>query len=184
MKDAAAASAAMQNYLPQDQKSRLTVSMARLNGETGIGVGYAYMLNDDNNAAVTLSVGAAGSETAVRGSFGFEFGGSRSIDMSAYSEPAFEPSGVTLSAQEYDSLMLAQASQASQEDVDRLQDIIMMQSAELDELRELTEREAQEHVEKEEELKKLQRQVDEAISESERRRAAVREKLKEKSDEK
>jgi hypothetical protein len=35
------------------------------------------MLDNERNAGLTLAVGHAGSETAVRGSFGFEFGGDR-----------------------------------------------------------------------------------------------------------
>ena len=35
------------------------------------------MLDDDRNSAFTLSIGQAGSETAVLGTFGFEFGGPR-----------------------------------------------------------------------------------------------------------
>ena len=91
-REAAAAAAAMQVYLPQEQTSRLTFGMSRLQGETGLGVGYAYMLDDDRRSALTLSVGHAGSETAIRGSFGFEFGGDRrmKIDM-AEIQPAAAP---------------------------------------------------------------------------------------------
>lgn len=98
-RDAAAAQAAMQNYLPQEQKSRLTVSMSRLNGVTGVGVGYAYKMDDERNSALTMSVGHAGSETAIRGSFGFEFGGSRKIDIPAVMmapdpEPSLNPNDI------------------------------------------------------------------------------------------
>jgi hypothetical protein len=78
--------------LPQQQTSRLTFSGSRLNGRTGVGVGYAYMIDDDSRTALTLSVGRSGSETVVQGSVGFEFGGDRrmKIDM-AEIEPAAEP---------------------------------------------------------------------------------------------
>ena len=39
------------------------------------------MINNSKNTALTLAVGRAGDETAVRGSFGFEFGGQRSIQI-------------------------------------------------------------------------------------------------------
>jgi hypothetical protein len=81
LRDAAAASAAMQVHLPQDQMSRLTLSISDLNNTTGYGIGYAYMLDNKRNTALTLSVGHAGEETAVRGSFGFEFGGQRKIKL-------------------------------------------------------------------------------------------------------
>jgi hypothetical protein len=51
--------------------------MSRVNSETGIGLGYAYMLEGEENAALTLSLGIAGDETAINGGFGFEFGGKR-----------------------------------------------------------------------------------------------------------
>lgn len=72
-----AAMAAMRVDLPQYQQSRLTFSGSRVAGRTGIGVGYAYMLDNENNAGLTIAVGRAGSETAIQGSFGFEFGGDR-----------------------------------------------------------------------------------------------------------
>jgi len=84
-RDAAAAQSAMQVYLPQDQNSRLTFGMSRLNETTGYALGYAYMFDNDRNAALTFAVGSAGSETAVKGSFGFEFGGDRSSRISTVS---------------------------------------------------------------------------------------------------
>jgi hypothetical protein len=74
----------VQVFLPQHQSQRITFSGVRINNTTGVGVGYAYMLDSDNRTALTLSVGHAGDETAIRGSVGFEFGGDRrmKIDMS------------------------------------------------------------------------------------------------------
>ena len=80
-REVAAAHAAMQVHLPQHQKSRLTFSGSYLNNTTGIGVGYAYMMDNDSRTALTLSVGHSGDETAVRGSVGFEFGGPRRIEI-------------------------------------------------------------------------------------------------------
>ena len=79
VRDVAAAQAAMQVHLPQQQKSRLTFSGAYIGNTTGVGVGYAYMMDNERRTALTLSLGHAGDETAVRGSFGFEFGGDRRI---------------------------------------------------------------------------------------------------------
>jgi hypothetical protein len=91
-RDYAAAAAAMRVDLPQYQKSRLTVSSSLVNGRLGMGFGYAYMIDDDMNSGLTLSVGHAGSETAIQGSYGFEFGGARGarIDMSSFA-PALTP---------------------------------------------------------------------------------------------
>ena len=84
-RDYAAAAAAMRVDLPQYQKSRLTVSSSLVNGRLGMGFGYAYMIDDEMNSGLTLSVGHAGSETAIQGSYGFEFGGTRGmrVDMSS-----------------------------------------------------------------------------------------------------
>ncbi len=87
IREAAAAEAAMQVHLPQDQTQRVTFGMSRLDGETGLGFGYAYMMDDERNSAVTLSLGRSGDETAVRGSFGFEFGGTRKISMAEFEYP-------------------------------------------------------------------------------------------------
>lgn len=80
-REATAAVSAMQTHLPQDQTSRLTFGASHVNGSTGVGIGFAYILDNDRNSALTVAVGHAGSETAIRGSFGFEFGGERGISM-------------------------------------------------------------------------------------------------------
>jgi hypothetical protein len=45
MREYMAAQSAMQVHLPQDQRSRITFSMAAVGSNTGIGAGYAYMLD-------------------------------------------------------------------------------------------------------------------------------------------
>jgi len=116
-RDALAAQTAMQVFLPQDQTQRITFSGAKINNTTGVGVGYAYMFDNERNSALTLSVGRAGDETAVRGSFGFEFGGSRRIEMPTIApepepiQPAPVPTGmIQIDEAEYSDLM-AQAVQ-------------------------------------------------------------------------
>jgi hypothetical protein len=87
-----AALAAMQAPLPQQQISRVTFSGSHLNGRSGVGVGWAYMLDDERRSAFTLSVGHSHGETAVQGSFGFEFGGDRRMKISmAEIEPKAAP---------------------------------------------------------------------------------------------
>jgi len=117
-RDAAAAQAAMGTHLPQYSNQRLHFNAAHVEGRTGIGFGYAYMLNNENNAGLTFSMGFAGSETAARASFGFEFGGDRpmKIDM-AHLAPAAAPDGVQLSDAEYDELMMAQVSKEELEEI-------------------------------------------------------------------
>lgn len=125
IRDVVAAQMAMQVYLPQDQKSRLTVAMSRVSNTTGLGIGYAYMIDNDYNSAFTIAVGQAGGETAVSGSFGFEFGGNRNsipvfeiapaATYSAPPEPEPEPT-VTIPVYEYDGLLLAQVQQEALDD--------------------------------------------------------------------
>jgi len=77
LKEAAAAAASMQVNLPQDKDSRMTFTMASVDGQTGVGAGYAYMFESESNTALTVSVGMSGSETALRAGVGFEFGDAR-----------------------------------------------------------------------------------------------------------
>jgi hypothetical protein len=122
IRDVAAAQQAMQVYLPQDQKSRLTMSMSRVANTTGVGLGYAYMIDNERNSALTLSVGRAGSETAVAGSFGFEFGGTRKIVIPVFvptPEPEPVSAEVTIPEEEYASLLMAQVQQEELEDLQR-----------------------------------------------------------------
>ena len=92
-RDVVAAESAMQVHLPQDQVSRLTLNASSVNSRTGIGIGYAYMLDDKRNTALTLAVGRAGDETAVRGSLSVELGGYRQppVDMTALVRQAMPP---------------------------------------------------------------------------------------------
>ncbi|MGI9293427.1 MAG: hypothetical protein ACR2PS_05540 [Pseudomonadales bacterium] len=91
-RDAAAAEAAMQVHLPQNQTSRLTLGVSRLNSRSGYGIGYAYMLDNERNSALTMAVGFAGDETSAKASFGFEFGGARHIDLPTIAvDPVEEP---------------------------------------------------------------------------------------------
>lgn len=96
-----AAAAAMQVYLPQDQTSRLTFSGSRVGNTTGIGAGFAYMLDNDRNTSLTLAIGRAGSETTVSGSFGFEFGGQRKMQIPVFA-PAPEPESEPVDAVIYE----------------------------------------------------------------------------------
>ncbi len=121
-RDAAAAEAAMQIHLPQDQNSRLTFGMSRLNSTSGYAVGYAYMLDNDRNTALTFAVGVAGDETAAKASFGFEFGGTGRMEMpmivpAAAPPPEPEPVGnVSIPEYEYHELLLAQVQQEELDD--------------------------------------------------------------------
>lgn len=86
----------MQVHLPHDQSSRVTMGMSRIHNTTGLAVGYAYMMDDERNTALTIAVGHAGSETAVRGSFGFEFGGQRkAVTVTPTSTPTPTPTPTT-----------------------------------------------------------------------------------------
>jgi hypothetical protein len=65
---------AAQVYLPQDKNSRFTMGAARGHGgKLGLGVGYAYVMDDGNRTAFTIALGISGDETAGRVSAGFEF---------------------------------------------------------------------------------------------------------------
>jgi hypothetical protein len=81
-----AALSAIQIHLPQDRHSRLTFSGSRVNGETGIGAGYAYKFDRDDNLAISGGVGTSGGETVGILSLGFEFGD----DDDAYSESLYD----------------------------------------------------------------------------------------------
>ncbi len=70
----AAASEAVQIYLPQDQESRITFGVGMVDGNTGLGLGYAF--KNDDGVAFTLGIGTSGGEDVGKASVGFEFGGS------------------------------------------------------------------------------------------------------------
>lgn len=55
----------------------MTMGASSVGDTLGLGVGYAYRMEDERNTAFTVAVGRAGGETAIQGSVGFEFGGSK-----------------------------------------------------------------------------------------------------------
>lgn len=189
IREAAAAQQAMQVYLPQDQKSRLTMGMSRVANTTGVGLGYAYMIDNDRNSAFTIAVGVAGSETAVSGSFGFEFGGDRSSRIPAFKaaptviaappEPEPEPIGstVTIPVDEYDQLLMAQVQQEELDDHEQQsEDRYTQQQHRIEALEdELEDREK--NLEDLERLKREQAELQAAEEARAARRAAIREKL-------
>ncbi len=111
VRDAAAAQAAMQVHLSQNQNSRLTLGISRLNSVSGYALGYAYVLDNDRNTALTIAVGVAGDETAAKASFGFEFGGNRRMEAPTFVPAAVPPpeynetASKLISHDEYHSLM-------------------------------------------------------------------------------
>jgi hypothetical protein len=167
----------MQNHLPQDQSQRLTVGVARLHNTTGYSLNYAYMMDNERNSALTLSVGQAGDETAVRGSFGFEFGGKRSMKMDlsgvnayAVTEPAepevvyaTPPGQVALSETEYEALLMAQV---QEEELEQLEDRYAQQQSLIEELQ----KEMDSHDVDEAELERLKRQAAQLAAEQEARK--------------
>jgi hypothetical protein len=166
-RDAAAAQAAMQVHLPQYQKSRLTFSGSHVNGTSGVGVGYAYMLDNDRNAGLTLSIGYAGDETAVRGSFGFEFGSDRPMqfDLSSVAPAAVPPPPppepvptgmVQISETEYEDLLIAQV---QQEELDEYTEQAEYRYAQQQSLLEELERELKNHDLEQAELDRLKREL-------------------------
>jgi hypothetical protein len=70
--------------------------MSNVYSTTGVGIGYAYMMDDNHNTALTLVLGHAGDETAVRGSVGFEFGGSKRPNYVLYTECSYVKGELTL----------------------------------------------------------------------------------------
>jgi hypothetical protein len=179
----------MQVHLPQEQHSRLTIGMSRVDGKSGIGIGYAYMLKDENRAALTIAVGQSGSETTVQGGFGFEFGGSRKMSLpepvAAEPEPAPEPIGqVVLTEEEYETLLMAQV---QQEELDEQRELAETRYAQqqslIDELRDELRDERQGNAQNEEDIERLKQKVEDEVSEAERRHFAAIEKLKGKKGE-
>lgn len=66
-----AASDAIQIFLPDDASSRVTFGAARVQGQTGVGIGYAYKA--DNTFALTLGLGTSHGESTGKVSVGWEF---------------------------------------------------------------------------------------------------------------
>jgi hypothetical protein len=147
-RDSVAAEAAMQVHLPQDQNSRFTLGLSRVNSTSGYAVGYAYMLDNERNTALTFAVGVAGDETAAKASFGFEFGGQRRMEIPDLSalydqaarmpepEPEPEPDpvpvgSVVITEDEYHGLLLAQV---QQEEFEEQQQMVADKFAQYDSL--------------------------------------------------
>lgn len=116
----------IQMYLPQDQKMRVTAAMSKAGHHMGIGLGFAYMVDDESRTAFTLGIGKSGDEVAYKASVGFEFGGSRSkIDtkeMVIVDKPEAAPARPAPAPVEYEQqiveedVMLLQMAQSTLED--------------------------------------------------------------------
>ena len=173
-REAAAAEAAMQIYLPRDQNSRITFGVSRMNGMSGYALGYAYMLDNDRNTALTFAVGVAGDETAAKASFGFEFGGTGRMEMPAIvtvpvvapPQPEPEPVGnVSIPEHEYHDLLLAQVQQEELDDVIKMAEYRYVQQQSLIQSLE------KEHENDNEEIKALKVVVSEALKKRDERQA-------------
>ena len=68
-----AITAAMNAYLPRDANSRITLGAATVGGHRAFGIGYAFVSETENQAAVTFAVGKSGGAVAFQVGFGFEF---------------------------------------------------------------------------------------------------------------
>jgi len=179
-RDAAAAEAAMQVHLPQDQTSRMTFGMSRLNSTSGYALGYAYMLDSERNTALTFAVGVAGDETAAKASFGFEFGGTRKMEIPAlsdlYNEAAIAPEpepepvpvgSVVITEDEYHGFLLAQV---QQEEFEEQQQMVADKFAQYDSL---IEERMKEHEKDDAEIERLKLEA-EALRAADEKRAANR----------
>lgn len=188
IREAAAAMTALNAPPPFEQQFRITGNVSHVHGKTGYGVGYSRRFTND--AIASLAVGHSGSETAVQGSFGFEFGGSRDKRLSAAdislgvspSEPvSYEPppGQVLVPDDEYATLLLAQASQEDVEDhLEQSEYRYIQQQEALDRL-------SKEDQEKAKEVERLKLEAAALRAEKERekeRRANARLKLKDKAD--
>jgi len=71
MNEFISASNAVTAYLPQDGDNRVTVGMGRANGRTGVGVGYARRIQDNNY--LTLSVARSGDSVVGNAALTVEF---------------------------------------------------------------------------------------------------------------
>ena len=68
-----AATQAATAYLPMDKDDRITFGFARASGRTGVGLGYARLLNEEDQLAVTFSIGRSGDTTVGQATIGWEF---------------------------------------------------------------------------------------------------------------
>jgi stringent starvation protein B len=99
--------------------------VSRLNGATGLGVGYAYKTDRDDNLAFTIGVGTSGNEQVGKASVGFEFGGSKKrIEIPVYAavvvasepEPVYEEvieQQRAIAVDHYEDIQQMQAEQSS-----------------------------------------------------------------------
>lgn len=186
VRDAAAAEAAMDAYLPQYSNQRLHFNAAHVNGRTGIGFGYAYMIDNERNAGLTFAMGHAGSETAMRASFGFEFGSDRPmrLDLSSIAPAAApEPDGVYLTEAEYDEMLMAQATQEQHnEDIENIEYRIAQQDNLIESLREQHEDDEAEIERLKQEAARLRAEQQEQERIDAARRAAALEALRDKKE--
>lgn len=61
-------------YLPMYKNSRFTLSAAQGYHQLGVGIGYAYVdQDDDNKLAFTIAIGGSRDVSAAKVSIGFEF---------------------------------------------------------------------------------------------------------------
>lgn len=72
-----AAMNSIQINLPQDSSSRLTLAGSTFRGATGIGLGFAYKMDREDNLAFTVGIGTSGGEQVGTASVGLEFGKKR-----------------------------------------------------------------------------------------------------------
>jgi len=63
----------IQIHLPQKASHRVTMSMANDGVNQGVGIGYAYMFDDDNRTAVIAGWGHAQHQDVVKVGVSFEF---------------------------------------------------------------------------------------------------------------
>lgn len=72
-----AAQSSLQIHLPQDSSQRLTLAGSTIEGTSGVGLGYAYKFDRDDNLSITAGIGTSGGENIGVLSVGFEFGNNR-----------------------------------------------------------------------------------------------------------
>lgn len=85
-----AASTAIQIHLPQDSSQRFTLSGSSVDGTSGVGAGYAYKFDREDNLSISAGIGSSGGETLGVLSVGFEFGGNRTSDRYDSTEVALQ----------------------------------------------------------------------------------------------
>ena len=163
----------------------MTGGISRIGNTTGYAIGYAYMMDNDRNTAFTVAIGMAGSETAVQGSVGFEFGGDRKMTVPVVETRYIEvpapaappPNGVVVPYAEYDQL-IAQAANAEE-----VEEHAAQSAYRYTQQQHLIEALEKDHDDDQAEIDALKKKVDDAVVDRDARRAAVRAKLADKSEE-